>query len=63
MTREEMMALKDGEFVVHASGNTYKVVRLYDGYRPQFVQQRDGQNYGPIRTLSAKAIELAPDKS
>ncbi len=62
MTREKMMALQDGDLVVHKSGNTYKALRLYDGYKPQFVQQRDGQNYGPIRTLSAKAIELAPVK-
>lgn len=56
MTREEMMDLKHGDIVVHKSGNTYKTVRLYDGYRPQFVQQRDGQNYGPLRSLKSESI-------
>lgn len=62
MTREEMMELKTGELVIHRSGNTYKTYRLHEGYRPQFVQQRDGQNHGPIRTLKAESISLIPEK-
>jgi hypothetical protein len=61
MTRDEAKALSEGDLVRHKSGNVYRVWALHGSdvaWRglPLFHQQRDGQNYGPLRRLSPESI-------
>ena len=56
MTIAEFNDLQDGDLIMVSSGRIYKT-RWYLGYpRPDFVQQRDGKDYGPHRILKPSSI-------
>lgn len=68
MTYEETMTLNKGDLVQHKAGRTYRVYAshgiTHDGQmvrlsEPDFIQQRNGKDYGPVRRLKPESIRKA----
>jgi hypothetical protein len=62
MTKEEARTLRVGDMVRHRSGNIYRVWSAHgvdsrgDRTHLQFFQHRNGQDFGPVRTLKPESL-------